>query len=65
VDDDSTELKPHVRDYLCERSLACLPEGVLKVLNTLTAEELAVLDRVGASLEDANADLRMYVCAIH
>lgn len=63
--DDKADLPEHVAQYLCRRAVSCLPEGVLETLATLSPEELDVLDRVGASLDEAHADPKMYVCAVH
>jgi hypothetical protein len=60
-----SDLPDHVAKYLYRRTASCLPEGVLETLATLSPEELEALDRVGASLEEADADLRGYVCAVH
>ena len=63
--DDWSDLPEHVAVYLYRRTVSCLPEGVLETLATLSPEELDVLDRVGASLEAADADPKMWVCAVH
>jgi hypothetical protein len=63
--DDWSDLPDHLARYLYRRTVSCLPEGVLETLKTLTPEELDALDRVGASLEAADADFRAYICAAH
>ena len=42
----------HVAQYLARRVLADLPERVYETLISLTPEELEVLERVGASLNE-------------
>jgi restriction endonuclease Mrr len=63
--DNVPEMPEHVADYLYQRALSSLPEGVLETLASLSPEELGVLNRVGASLEEANADPSVYVFGVH
>ena len=55
----------HVAQYLARTALAHLPPEVYETLVSLSPEELAVLERVGASLWQAQVDPRSYVYVIH
>jgi hypothetical protein len=66
MNDDVWERLPeHVKRYLSERTLSEIPEAVLQTLATLSPEEIAVLDKVGASFEDADLQPKQYVALIH
>jgi hypothetical protein len=45
--------------------MSLLPDGVLETLTTLSPEELAALERVGASLDAAGADFTVMKATIH
>jgi hypothetical protein len=59
-------LPKHVTDYLNRRNLKPqqIPKDVLATLATLSQEELAALDRLGASLHAAK-DPTLYPLLIH
>jgi hypothetical protein len=59
------ELREHVARYLLRAVVSTLPPGVLKTLNEMSEEELAVLDRVGTSFREADAAPFMYPCGVH
>ena len=51
----------HVAQYLARRVLADLPERVYETLISLTPEEIEVLERVGASLNECEPHKYTYV----
>jgi hypothetical protein len=59
------ELREHVARYLLRVAVSNLPIGVLETLNEMSEEELAVLDRVGISFREADADAFMYLGGVH
>jgi hypothetical protein len=59
------ELREHVARYLLRAAVASLPTGVLETLNEMSEEELAVLDRVGTSFHEANAEAYMWPPGVH
>jgi hypothetical protein len=42
-----------------------LPDSVIATLNTCSQDELDAMDRVGASLEDANVPPNKAITAVH
>jgi hypothetical protein len=60
-------VKPHVKSHLEKNNVdpKDLPDGVLEALNVCSQDELRAMDKVGASMEDANVDLQVRVFAIH
>ncbi len=61
------EVKPHVKRHLEKNNVdpQDLPDGVIEALNVCSQDELQAMDKVGASMEDANVDLQVRVFAIH
>jgi len=59
------ELPDHVAQYLLRRSLSDIPQSVLDVLAELSPEEVEVLDRFGASLQEAGVGPHTYTFLIH
>jgi hypothetical protein len=59
------EIPDHVAQYLARRALADLPASVYETLLSLTSEELAVLEKVGASLQEANCEPHQVAAMIH
>jgi hypothetical protein len=59
------DLPEHVQEYLLRRTLSHLPESVIAVLASLSEDEINVLDRVGAALDEAGADIKMYYMSVH
>jgi hypothetical protein len=59
------ELREHVARYLLRAAVANLPPGVLEALNEMSEEELAVLERVGTSFREANAEAYMWPGGVH
>ncbi len=59
------KIPDHVAQYLARSVLKDLPESVYETLVSLSPEELAVLERVGASLHAAKCDPQSYVFMIH
>jgi hypothetical protein len=60
-------VKPHVKSHLEKNNVKPedLPDGVIEALNVCSQDELQAMDKVGASMEDANVDLQVRVFAIH
>jgi hypothetical protein len=54
-----------VKRYLVERMLSDIPEGALETLASLSPEEIAVLDKVGASFEEEEVQPKQYAALIH
>jgi hypothetical protein len=61
------EAKPHVKSHLEKNNVKPedLPDGVIEALNVCSQDELRAMDKVGASMEDANVDLQLRVFAVH
>lgn len=59
------ELREHVERYLVRVAVSRLPAGVLETLNSMSEEELAVLERLGVSFEEANAKPVAYMFGVH
>lgn len=53
----------HVAQYLAHRALDDLPERAYEVIVNLSPEEIAVLERVGASLGDCEPHMKAF--ALH
>lgn len=62
---DEIQIREHVARYLVRVAVAHLPPGVLDTLNSMSEEELAVLDRLGVSLEEAGAKPITYMFGVH
>ena len=60
-------VKPPVKRHLEKNNVnpEDLPDGVLEALNVCSVEELQALDRIGASMEDANMDLQLRAMSVH
>ena len=60
-------VKPHVKSHLEKNNVKPedLPDGVIEALNVCSQDELRAMDKVGASMEDANVDLQLRVFAVH
>lgn len=63
--EQARDVPEHVAQYLARRVLADLPESVYETLVSLSPEELAVLERVGGSLQEAEVDPQSWVFVIH
>jgi len=59
------ELPDHVAQYLLRRALSDIPESVLDALSELSPEEIEVLDRLGASMQEAGVGPHSYTFLIH
>ena len=59
------ELPDHVAQYLLRRALSDIPESVLDALAELSPEEIEVLDRLGASMQEAGVGPHGYTFLIH
>lgn len=61
------DVEPHVKKHLEKNHVdpKDLPDGVIEALNACRPDELQAMDSVGASMDEANMDLRMRVMAIH
>ncbi len=59
------EVREHVAKYLVRVAVSHLPPGVLDTLNSMTEEELEVLDRLGVSFEEAGAKSIAYMFGVH
>ena len=59
------EIPDHVAQYLARRALHKLPASVYETLLSLTPEELAVLEKVGASLSEAECEPHHYAAVVH
>jgi len=59
------EIPDHVAQYLARRALAHLPASVYETLLSLTPEELAVLEKVGASLDESGCEPHHYAAVVH
>jgi hypothetical protein len=61
------EVKAHVKTHLEKNNVdpKDLPDGVIVTLNDCTADELKAMDKVAASMENANMDLQLRVFAFH
>jgi hypothetical protein len=57
----------HLKKHLKERGVDpdSLADGVYDTLNSLSADEVQALDRVGTSLEAAKTPLQQYPMVIH
>jgi hypothetical protein len=53
----------HVAQYLAHRALDDLPERAYETIVSLSPEEIAVLERVGAALGDCETDMKAF--ALH
>jgi hypothetical protein len=60
-------VKPHVQRHLEKNKVDPndLPDGVIEALNVCSVEELQAMDKVGASMEDANMDLQLRAFSVH
>jgi hypothetical protein len=65
MNDAWERLPEHVKRYLVERMLSDIPEGALETLASLSPEEIAVLDKVGASFEEEEVQPKQYAALIH
>jgi hypothetical protein len=65
VADYEIEIPEHVQRYLLEAAIANLPPEVLKVLASMTPEELEVLVRLGKALQSSDACPHLWVYSIH
>jgi len=59
------EIPDHVAQYLARRALHKSPASVSETLLSLTPEELAVLEKVGASLGEAECEPHHYAAVVH
>jgi hypothetical protein len=61
------EVKPHVKRHLEKNNVnpQDLPDGVIEALNLCSQDELQAMDKVGASMEDANVDLQLRAFSVH
>lgn len=59
------EIPEHVAQYLARRALARIPASVYETLLSLTPEELAVLEKVGASLDEAQCEPHQVAAVVH
>ena len=61
------EVKPHVKRHLEKNNVdpEDLPDGVIEALNVCSQDELRAMDKVGASMEDANVDLQLRAFSVH
>ena len=53
----------HVAQYLAHRALDGLPERAYEAIVSLTPEEIATLERVGAALGDCDHEMKAF--ALH
>ncbi len=53
----------HVAQYLAHRALDDLPERAYETIVSLSPEEIATLERVGAALGDCEPDMKAF--ALH
>ncbi len=63
--DDPREIPDHLAQYLARRALDGLPASVYDTLLSLSPEELDVLEKVGASLHEANCESHHYAAVVH
>jgi hypothetical protein len=61
----SGELPDYVAEYLLRRALSDIPQSVQDVLAELSPEEIEVLDRLGASMQEAGVGPHSYTFLIH
>jgi hypothetical protein len=61
------EPHPHVQRHLQKRNVdpKHVPDGVVAALNECSEDELKAMERVGASMEDANVDAPLRVSMVH
>jgi hypothetical protein len=57
----------HVKHHLEKNGVdpSSLPDSVIDTLNDCSPQELNAMDKVGASLQDANVDPTLSVKAVH
>ena len=58
-------IEPHVARYLLSTAISNLPAGVLETLNGMSEDELAILERIGTSFQEAEAASWVYPCGVH
>jgi len=59
------EIPDHVAQYLARRMLHGMPASVYETLLSLTPEELAVLEKVGASLDEGQCEPHQVAAVVH
>jgi hypothetical protein len=59
------EIPDHVANYLLRVAIGNIPTGVLETLSKMTPEEVEVLERVRASIEESEARPQDVVFAFH
>jgi hypothetical protein len=59
------EIPDFVAQYLLERAIAHLPDGVLEVLVTLSPEQIEGLAKVGRAFDEAGEERHLVTFSIH
>jgi hypothetical protein len=59
------DIPDYVARYLLERAIAKLPEDVLKVLVTLSPEQIEGLAKVGEAFDEAGQEHHLVTFSVH
>jgi hypothetical protein len=61
----STEIPDHVAVYMLERMISLLPDEVVKVLVSLTPEQIKGLRELGEAFDSSGASAELWVFGVH
>lgn len=59
------DLPDYVQRYLLRSVVASLPPDVVQTLASMSEDEIAAIEKLGAVLDSSNAQPHMYVYSVH